>query len=403
MTLPKIKALVWEHRPAGVGQYERWIAQTLIGEFRIMLTPDGYRWHSRYGGIMHSADDLEAAQKAANLEFAGHILGVVETGPQATPEAVAWMRTGLNRPADVALFQKITEVWEEDGYSVTPLYSVHVPQTIWIVNRMSGEYDEIREDDIAAYADEALARAHVDGAERWWKENIADPYLALRAEGRVGTMDLAPLHDLAAINPWDPGMSGIDERRYMCFELPVSAQLPVATEAAVVEADAEACPATVSEAGGVVVQFWADILPEGWTIVPEKITEAMLCAFCGNFGPQLSVSRAEMAWMEACDLVVLPPIPHLVAPTSRALQHEERVKRFDLEWDAAPRPGVHQNPMRGRQSFPFFKKALKFMRRQPADATFVSLVQVTSNFTDRSAEVRQALGLEQRDSEDRAQ
>lgn len=81
------------------------------------------------------------------------------------------------------------------------------------------------------------------------------------------------------------------------------------------------------------------------------------------------------------------------------LEGRETVKTFvayRLEWIAGARPPVHPNPMDGAQSFHSFDNAIAFMKRQAADAQFVSLTERTmiQAETDRSPEARAALSDE---------
>ena len=79
---------------------------------------------------------------------------------------------------------------------------------------------------------------------------------------------------------------------------------------------------------------------------------------------------------------ILSVIAHPVQPGWPQESH------FRLEWIGAPRPPVHPNPMRGRQSFPTLEGAIAFMRRQPADARFVSLREFATTKIDRTDEAR---------------
>lgn len=76
------------------------------------------------------------------------------------------------------------------------------------------------------------------------------------------------------------------------------------------------------------------------------------------------------------------PLPQVDEPIHR---------QFRLEWDAAARPPAHPEIMRGRETFPTFDTAVRFMGRQSPDATFVSLVEISSYSEDRTADALAAL------------
>lgn len=78
---------------------------------------------------------------------------------------------------------------------------------------------------------------------------------------------------------------------------------------------------------------------------------------------------------------------------ARARTPAKTTIRYHLEWIAGPRHPVHPNPMRGRQSFSSVSEALKFMKRQAADAEFISLTEKTEVLTvvSRTEEFRALL------------
>lgn len=86
------------------------------------------------------------------------------------------------------------------------------------------------------------------------------------------------------------------------------------------------------------------------------------------------------------------PLYTLTAPDSRSSgQVEPTHRQFRLQWEAAARPPVHPEVMTGRQMFSTFEQALNFMRKQPADSTFVSMIQIEGYSRDRTDEFRAAL------------
>lgn len=71
----------------------------------------------------------------------------------------------------------------------------------------------------------------------------------------------------------------------------------------------------------------------------------------------------------------------------------EAIANFRIEWIAAARPPVHQNPMTGKAWVDSFDDAVKHMKAQASDAKSVSLTEVitTTVRSDRSADLRAAL------------
>ena len=107
-----------------------------------------------------------------------------------------------------------------------------------------------------------------------------------------------------------------------------------------------------------------------------------------------SVIKSGEPWTETCQVeyqkanVALQALYASPRPETVGVSAHEQ---FRLEWLAAARPPHHPEPMKGRQTFETFEQAVRFMQRQPADAQFVSLEQISSYSRDRSDDARAAL------------
>lgn len=64
---------------------------------------------------------------------------------------------------------------------------------------------------------------------------------------------------------------------------------------------------------------------------------------------------------------------------------------YVLAWIAAPRPPVHNEPMKGTARFKSPEDALKRFKSWPDDSRFVSLTKVQTVTTDVSAAFREML------------
>lgn len=71
----------------------------------------------------------------------------------------------------------------------------------------------------------------------------------------------------------------------------------------------------------------------------------------------------------------------------------ESTTSFRIEWISAARPPAHQNPMTGKAWMDSFDAAVRHMKAQASDATFVSLTEVVTTIirSDRSADLRAVL------------
>lgn len=111
-----------------------------------------------------------------------------------------------------------------------------------------------------------------------------------------------------------------------------------------------------------------------------------------NDAIQTALERGELAISSNGYLAALTPS----ALSGDAGEVRENVL-FNLTWIAPPSPAlpdgrrVHPEPMTGRQSFPSWENALRFMSKRCEGTEFVSLTQTTSRTVDRSAEFRAAL------------
>jgi len=91
-------------------------------------------------------------------------------------------------------------------------------------------------------------------------------------------------------------------------------------------------------------------------------------AIHGDRGEKTQAIGIDLSYQQALAAALARP---------RAAVGEQSREWWTLEWIGAPRPPVHPNPMKGKQSFDTADKALAFWRKQPADATYVSLTKHT--------------------------
>lgn len=67
---------------------------------------------------------------------------------------------------------------------------------------------------------------------------------------------------------------------------------------------------------------------------------------------------------------------------------------YILTWIAGARPPVHPNPMQGKQGFESPEAAYLFFKKQPADAQFVSLKEITTIEKDCSYTIQLHMELD---------
>jgi len=78
ITKIRIKEIQWDHSPQKPMFYESWRYCSLLGEYRIWLTPEGYLWYLYGTSASTVTPTLEQAKSAIESDYRQRLLSVIE-------------------------------------------------------------------------------------------------------------------------------------------------------------------------------------------------------------------------------------------------------------------------------------------------------------------------------------